>query len=572
VKYIVCGHNLHSRINLKCERRARVTICDWLILEYDPFYCFYIRVGETHYISVGDDTRANNQIGSDFNGKGTLLIIDESGRNLRIYSDLYGAYPVFYCEKSFGHLLVSDNLLAFQGLRAQTDYASVHQYIKRGYCTGPYTLLSGIRRLEANSKLEISGSKIAVTHLKSFWTTGDVAESDIVEQISSCLISGAKSIPKTQLMFSAGWDSRTILAVFLAAESDFYCYSHGNINSREISIAERICLDAGVHFVKNDFSVEILSKISLEKLMCTKGSAMFPHWWNSGEYSKLNSAAITAGTFGEVLGGHYGLINSLSGYKKYLKLLSILALNRAGGKILTGKSSVEFVYDLLSDSSVFSSWVFSSNGNRALEFPDIFEESNLRLKDTLERYQNEGANSDLIYERYMTEHRGAAYINLQLMNTNANQYNIFLNPTLIKLLPKVPFKNRIHNQLNQKIVQQLNPKLLDYPMAATLVKAKRSLLSQELSRALRKLLQKSETLSRLNQNYSKYRYTDGLGWNDFRVLKEPEISDFYVQGFKTSLFSSDRMKSALLNANDHSLYSWLDMVCKSYTVDRILQH
>ena len=60
----------------------------------------------------------------------------------------------------------------------------------------------------------------------------------------------ALKVGKATLMVSGGWDSRTLLAAFRdAGPSSLLCYTHGDLESREIALATRLSTLAGASLI-----------------------------------------------------------------------------------------------------------------------------------------------------------------------------------------------------------------------------------------------------------------------------------------------------------------------------------
>jgi hypothetical protein len=95
---------------------------------------------------------------------------------------------------------------------------------------------------------------------------------------------------------------------------------------------------------------------------------------------------------------------------------------------------------------------------------------------------------------------------------------------LLQAVSSVPFSKRAHNKVNKEIIKKLRLELLDLPMAATLVNARRPLLIQEGSRAVRKFVEKNDSMASIYRKLSRYG-DRSFGWNNFRNIVNKEWID-----------------------------------------------
>jgi hypothetical protein len=543
-------------------------ICSFQQLS-DLYFLWYGEYGcEPNYMEIANSIHTKTE--PCWDGRGILIVINISNNNISVYGDLYGTFPVYYSNSSPEDVLVSDSLLAFNASIDNLDYISLLQYIKYAYTIGPYSIIKNVNRLEANTILMICKYDISLKRLKNFWITNtNVNFSHAVDMVASMLIEEVKNFPRSQLMFSAGWDSRTLFASLLYGKRDFSCYTHGNTDSREIKIATKICSDNNIRQLIKPLSMMSFDPSVLNNMVNKHGSAMSPHWITGSKTAIEDSRIITGGTFGAVLGGHNGPVNSCSGIKKHLSLAANI-LDFEYPKHLTSHENVDYVFDYYKEKTSFTSWILSDAANSNISDTAIIVESNRRLLDVLDRYYAEGSTTvESLFERYKSEHSGARYMNLQLINSDSKHRNPFTNSELIRYVSTIPYKFRIHNKINKEIIKKINPKLLDYPMAATLINASRPILLQEASRAARKLVEKSNTLLSVTSKFSKYPYKV-LGWNNFEFLRNADYLKQLSDSYKTEIFHLANINNKPLENISFDMYSYLDMICKSITVDRII--
>jgi hypothetical protein len=132
----------------------------------------------------------------------------------------------------------------------------------------------------------------------------------------------------------------------------------------------------------------------------------------------------------------------------------------------------------------------------------------------------------------------------------------------------LPFEKKVHNILNQAVTKSIAPELLKYPMAATLLSANHSIISQEASRAARKAIEAGLwSMHRLSKGIIK---EPRMGWPNFQFLAEGDIVMDIIDTLKQPHWDKKKMKT-WVNKIDHASYHPLsDMLMKMLTVDYCL--
>lgn len=504
--------------------------------------------------------------------RGVLIATSQLDGCVYIFNDSYGSFPV-YVNKSpkAGEAAVSDSSYCSPG--QDIDWASVYQFLSFGYIFGAYSLFEGVSRLEANHCLRLTYSNekplISKFPLKNFWNGSSKASTDDLIDI---LRAETEDFGDTQIMMSGGWDSRLLLSILEHKKP--WLYTHGNIHSRESAIVRDIASTCGLPLVEHELDPMDFSPALFYSYLQINESAMFTHWHPAGLHAAQNDLLLTAGTFGEVLGGHYGAINTLPGKKKYASLFMHMV---GAGRLSDSKFHLQDKYQILnhikmSNTKVF--WFLEGQVADGLRSKNLVEESNQRLGSIFEGYEEQGmTNGQVMFERFYTEHRGGQYINRQL--TNAAQgcrfRNIFTNRDLLEAISSIPFHLRAHNKINKKIIKKVRPELLNFPMAATLVNARKPLLVQESSRAARKIVEKNNAMNLMYRRFSRYGDRD-FGWNDFGDI----VNKNWVK--KLSPLMSKKLwdQNALINAvsldNQSNMYPFFDMISKSITIDYFISN
>lgn len=516
------------------------------------------------------DLLASGYLAELWGFRGVLIAISQLDDCIYIFNDGYGSFPVYVnSSPRAGEPAISDSARCFSG--RDVDWASFYQFLSFGYIFGAYSLLDGVSRMGANEGLKLAYGDdkpmISRFSLKNFWNgSGSVSTDDLIDIFRA----EAKGFGGTQIMMSGGWDSRLVLSILEHKKP--LLFTHGNLQSREIAIVRDIASTCNLPLVEHEFDPVDFSAECYSSYLCKNESAMFAQWEPAGSHAAKNQLLMTAGTFGEVLGGHYGTLNTLPGKTKYASLL--MHMIGAGSLFdsalhLHDKDKI-LNYLKMSNYKVF--WFLESQIADNLRNKNLVEESNHRLGALFQNYEDQGMiDAQAMFERFYTEHRGGQYINRQLTNS-AYEYrfrNIFTNRDLLQATSSIPFHRRAHNKINKEIIKKLQPKLLDFPMAATLANAGRPLLIQEGSRALRKFVEKSDSM---NSVYCKFsRYGDrSFGWNYLGNIVNKDWLENISPLLSNKMWNQDVIVKSVLSEKQSNMHPLFDMISKAITIDYII--
>ena len=573
--------DIEAHEGAETSESARLRVGSQWVVRFDDTVATRIDLGEWTFIWYGEanaepefkrvrDLLTSGYLTELWGLRGVLIAIRVDDGCIYVFNDGYGSFPVYVNSSSGpGEPAVSDSLRCFAG--RNIDWASFYQFLSLGYVFGAHSLFDGVSRLEANHGLKLApgDSKPLISRfpLKNFWNSSGRSSTD---ELIDIFRAEAEGFGDTQIMMSGGWDSRLLLSVLEHKRP--LLYTHGNLQSREIAIVRDIASACSLQLVEHEFTPVDFGAELFSSYLHQNESAMFTHWNPAGLHAARNKMMMTAGTFGEVLGGHYGTLNTLPGKKKYASLFMHMI---GAGSLLDDvfhlhDQQTVLEYIRMTNYQVF--WFVESELAGNLRSRDLVEQSNQRLSSLFQSYEEQGMeDAQAMFERFYTEHRGGQYINRQLTNAAQGNYyrNIFTNRELLAAAPSMPFSLRAHNKINKEIIRKLNPKLLDFPMAATLANARRPLLIQESTRAVRKIVENNSVLASLYRKLSRYG-DRSFGWNDFQAVVNDDFLDNVRPLLSDNLWDYEKIKIANALDEKSNKYPIFDMISKGITLDYLI--
>ncbi|MGD9212603.1 MAG: hypothetical protein PVI90_17600, partial [Desulfobacteraceae bacterium] len=522
----------------------------------------------------------NNNVSISKKCKGNLCILDKEKSTLYLVADLLGCFPLYYTSTK-NAFAFSTRLRSFgKFLSNSHDIAGIVAFFLDGYTFNNRTLYKNISRLRPGEiiRVKIPELDISIDNYSKLWSTkkGEHSQYDIVDDATKLLRKTFDVDINTLLMMSAGWDSRTLLAAGVANKklNKLTTYSHGDLYSRECKIVDHIAKLMKVELVKQSINTTMYDPDILHKNLDYTENVIFPHWHCAGERAKeIGVLQVAAGIFGEAFGGHYGPPMMLKGINKAIStgkyLLNLQYINKIED---LKKDALQNAYALLKLSNLKKPWFIS----------DDFWESNVKhiintlnedIKTVLERYKQRGIEKTENYiEAFITEHRGAQYVSAQLLSCR-HHVDICLpyaDRELIEFATAVPFHKKVHNILNQAVINNVAPQLLEFPMAATLLSAKYPIIQQEASRATRKLI---EDLHWKIHKISKGAINEPrLGWVNFQFLSESRHLHEIIDSLQQPYWDKKKMASYIDDTEHISFHPISDMLMKLLTIEYCLNN
>ena len=493
-----------------------------------------------------------------------------------LHADLPGVFPFYYASGN-GCFWFSTRLRPLAlALNSSPDPVGIVEFVRLGYTIGPRTRFEGIRRLLPGQRLRVrkDGSSLVVSEYESR-SADDEYESKVgvwneLGEATARQLSEATSVG---LMTSGGWDSRLLLTLIdhRAPDSSLVCYSYGDLESRELRIAETLAGLSGADWVVGRLSADLLNVDRLKEYSDSSDTVLFPHWRTAG--TRLREAGCdigVAGVLGEILGGHYGPAYY---YPRWSK----------GGRIYRMLLGVEGPAIHRSDLARF--WEYFLPGGmvprpRSISLDwwnaqgDLSAAIREDLSSELSRITRAGTtDSTALLERFTGEHRGAGYQveQLRALGTEIEVGSPYIDSRSVQILRAIPFRERIYNRLASRLLSGEDRKYAALPLSSTLLPAGTPTVVRELSRGARVGLERAQLMmhkaSRGRLSRPNYSYVDFSFVGD-REVNEPLLAalraDYWDLGRLSHNYSQYESVPPPERPNLHSRF---DQLLKNLTVE-----
>lgn len=489
---------------------------------------------------------------------GTSITYSSETGSLAVITDLAGAEPVYYrvCDSL---MLISNRLENLIGNCEQPDWEAIHCYLSFGYTFGETSFFKNIQQTLPNQMLMVDTHSLEISK--------QISEALPKTQNAQTLPGNGKAFAKRlsdimrtyspmALMMSAGWDSRTLLAPKKTPIT--LAYTHGDISSRECTIAKRLSGTLRTDHYFKDVKGMVIDTDLLNEMLQLHGHCLWPIWHLSSKFiSEKFSLPITSGVIGARLGGHNGFPSVGTRFQKSFNSLHLLS-----PAIVPKEKIISDFRQHLTAPTQF--WFTSKKGTHI--FKETAPGTTTKMHQLFDTYLSETDDFSFAIERFNYDHASRQYMMKQpsMAKPFLGYYSPLSHPDLLKLVYKAPYRQRIQNKLTKQVISELNTDLLDFPMAATLVKAKQPIFIQELSRVLRIVFEK--TFYKLNKN------RPNLGWFNYEHLYADDFFTTTVNSLKSDVWSRDEMLNTISSniSNNIDAGSTMDMVCKIKTIDHYL--
>lgn len=525
---------------------------------------------------------------------GNVAVLDSASGSLFLAAAVSGSFPLYYAEVPGGVLfssLLRPLIRAMACIVAvEPDMVGVVQWLRRGcYFLGNRTFYSGAQRLLPGQVLRFQPEvgSIAVEETSDICAGGydsrvqalDDAADVCWEGLVEAARRSAAQQQRMALMMSAGWDSRVLLAALRAAfgSEKVLCYSHGDLASRELHLVRRICEETTVRF-RLESPEAAYDLGAFDEAFPRVESLVFPEWQHAGRVlADMGIRSVSAGIYGEIIGGDQGPDDLERGYRKIPVLVKELAVGTVyGGRhqgLDVGRLRSAFFVRRLS-----KPWYLLPSAWEAM--PPACEGINADLESDLRRLTARGIEyQDQLLEAFSLQSRQTQYTIGQLLSCRASVdiSTPFGDHRLLRLASRIPWTVKYRRTLMRCILQRHAADLLNLPMAATLVPARFPMAAQEVSRLVRRLDERARwRLHHVTFGVVSYpRY----GWWWYEFLKDGSLMhalvddlrcDFWDRAAIHDRISGQTGTGARLDARSPTA-DVLGHVLRISTVDRLLR-
>ncbi|MDO6442517.1 hypothetical protein [Marinobacter sp. 2_MG-2023] len=496
----------------------------------------------------------------DFNTpiNGTSVIYSAADQKVIVRTDLAGAEPVYY-RVDDSTIKLSNRLDNLTGGDDQPNWDAIHCYLAFGYTLGESSFFENIKQTLPNQKLDVNTESLAIAKQVSDDTPrlpNSATLPDNGKTFAEMLANIMQTYRPMALMMSAGWDSRTLLAPPHSPITA--AYTHGDISSRESTIAKKLSGTLRTDHYFKDVKGMVIDTDLLHEMLELHGHCLWPIWHLSSKLiSEKFFLPITSGVIGARLGGHNGFPTVGSRFQKTFNSLHLIS-----PKIVSKEKIINDIKKSVTAPKQF--WFTSEKGERRFNKTAISITKSIH--DTLDHYLEEDDDFSFAIEKFNYDHVSRQYMMKQPTMAKPFQgyYSPLSHPDLLKMVYNVPFKQRVQNRLTRSVISELNTDLLEFPMAATLAKAKRPIIIQELSRVLRIVFEK--TFFKLKKN------RPNLGWFNYEHLYTGNFFKTTIDSLNSDIWSKERMLKTIATNQKNGIDagSTMDMVCKIKTVDYYL--
>lgn len=473
--------------------------------------------------------------------KGNVAAVDLDTNVWHLAAEWTGVFPLYYTRRAGGFLFCSRLRPLAQIIKAEPDFIAITEFLNRGYILTERSFFRGIRRLLPGQSIAYSADR---DHLKLFETSTawvsqacdhlpghapypEMAWRALSEAVKSCIDRDRSHA----LMMSAGWDSRTLLAALSdhVGRNNLLGYSHGDTNSRELRVTRSILQSVGIRSRQEPIDDTVFDLDLLSRGFERVENVTWPNWHRDGKLlGDLGRSCVSAGVYGEVLGGHYGPAILLQGTRKATSVAMDLVARSTNTRFRGPDEALDFLRFRHTHS--WKPRVLTDEVWDALDEP--LEAIDSDLEASIKRLEKRGVlEGDRLIEAFIAEHRGSQYICSQLLSCRAHLDITlpFADRNFLNLVSRIPQHFKVHNQLNREMLRRYAPHLLRFPTGAVPLQAGAPILLQESSRFCRYMLDrcKLNLNSFLKLNLSSSSYLNPLTETWLRSLAASLCSDVW---------------------------------------------
>jgi hypothetical protein len=472
-------------------------------------------------------------------------------------TDWSGSFPLYYSHTPQGLLFCSRLRPLAEILHSEIDIVGLRQFLHDSYMLSGRTFYRRISRLMPGQVLvyDPSSNRFSITETSKAWVGIDRSSLSVIwDKLTEAVSRSMDSHCRNAVMMSGGWDSRTLLAAAHNCVTNLFAYCHGRKDCLEVRLAREICNVLAIDFHNEPLNLTVSDLEVLKVGFNRTETVLFPEWHRAGQIlSTFGIDTVSSGVFGEIIGGHYSRTMLFSGMQKILSfIMQTFGQNTSYRKIL----------DVLRFHQLIKPWYVRPEvwGN----IDELRNTINGDIESTFKRYIDRGIeNADQLVEAFITEHRGAQYVNSQMLSCRAYlDVSIpFAEREIFVQASRIPIAAKFHNALNRLLLHRFSPKILRFRTAAAPVPASMPILFQEFSRLLRHLAERKAHMST-------------VAWYDWEFLRTDLVFNAIVDDLKADLWDKEaiRKKIADIKVNRaEPVGTLLQRMLLIYTADLMLR-
>lgn len=505
------------------------------------------------------------ELGLRPHAKGNVAILAEQGQVLYLITEHSASFPLYYAEVEGGLLFSSLMRPLGRAVGAEPDPAGVVQYCWVGYHVNGRTHFKGVRGLLPGQALiyEAATGRMQIRETSRAWLKdlSHMRPAEIVEQACETL---SRAVDRTcmpelrhALMMSGGWDSRLALAALRKKLSPSHVqgYLHGDPASRELALGLQICRRLKVPCHLQPVEEDSFQLAAMPRDFARSESLEWFYWHRAAcLLASRGINCIGTGMWGEVMGGGFGTATLLKGSSslRHLACLGghLLNVGRVSPRLLIDHGwGIKQVHGHLRLS--FKNRPWTANVTCFTDLPGITEEINADVMAHLKRIEARGIDDpSRMIEAFITETKGGQRMTAQLrcLRAYVDVANLFADQEFFYLGSWVPYRYKIHCLLFREILRRVEPALLRYSTAATLVPAGSPILLQEASRVMRRVFDDAAT-----RLVARSRVNLGIrpsGYMNLEFLRDGRLFTALIDSLRTQFLD----KSVLRDVADQVVH------------------
>lgn len=508
--------------------------------------------------------------------KGNVVQVDLRSRVCHLEAEQTGTFPLYYTLTASRQLLFSSRLKPLaRVINASPDWVGISEFVTKRYTFHRRTHFQNIFRLLPGQAItyQLDTGQLTIREPRITWVGNKAvypSEMDY-EVLWDGLRTAVKrcfdSEKRHGLMMSGGWDSRLLLGAMLEqlGSHKVVAYTWGDPRSYDQRVAKQICQSTGVECIVEPLNDTLYEPGFLERTFHRVENVLYPQWHRASEQlSAIGVQSVSAGVYGEILGGHYGPAMVLAGMRKAIVV----------GAALIGIPVLFNSFERLRYPRVARKpWYITTAAWAGMH--DATREMNDDIESVWRNLEQLGIESrEQLIEAFMALTRGSRLINQQILScrTDLDVALPFIDFNLLRLSSQIHQCAKIHNTINRKLLQRYSAPLLQFVTGATLVPASMPIFTQEASRVIRFVGD--------NVSDKVYKFMDGrirmtrLGSWVYDFLRNGRALRKVLDDLRSDIWDRDAIDQSIKNIavyKEASMYDVNTNFLTIYTTDLMLR-